>query len=345
MAFRTSSALALLALFGAALLLQVALADEAGNGDLITASNNASIDFNTTPSGIDQDLEDEVEDVDEGHDQLFYMADERSEDHAEGSEDDANDAGEDMADEGGKELGEIQPYVYVPEADEVEVVADDVDQEQEETSAVARPLARILQQRSSKKCWSTKKCHKFYKSPGCCNRRCVNLSNDNRNCGKCKKCCDTRKGYLCQSGKCRKRVTPIAACSKTKKCKGGSSCCNGKCVNPEQDCKNCGKCGLKCAFGSACCQGQCKKLKTDCQNCGKCGRKCGRGMVCCNGQCVSLKQSQGHCGACGKHCGWGRKCCGGKCVSITSDGCNCGRCGHKCAKHVKCKYGICGYGH
>jgi hypothetical protein len=336
MAFRTSSALVFLALFGAALFMQVAVADEAGNGDVITASSDTEIDFSTMLSGIDQDSGGEFQDAEEG--QLSYLADQ-------GSEDDADDADEDTADEGGKELGEIQPYVYVPEADEVEVVADDEDQDQEAASTEARPLARILNERSSKKCWSTRKCHKFYKSPGCCNRRCVNLSNDNRNCGKCRKCCDTRKGYLCQSGKCRKRVTPIAACSKTKKCKGGSSCCNGKCVNPEQDCKNCGKCGLKCAFGSACCQGQCKKLKTDGKNCGKCGRKCGRGMVCCNGQCVSLKQSQGHCGACGKHCGWGRKCCGGKCVSITSDGYNCGRCGHQCAKHVKCKYGICGYGH
>jgi hypothetical protein len=221
MAFRTSSALALLALFGAALLLQVALADEAGNGDFITASSNASIDFNTTPSEIDQDSEDEVEDVDEGHDQLFDMPDERSEDHAE-------DAGEDTADEGGKELGEIQPYVYVPEAGEVEVVTDDEDQEQEETSAVARPLARILQQRSSKKCWSTKKCHKFYKSPGCCNRRCVNLSNDNRHCGAC-----------------------------WKHCGWGRKCCGGKCVSILSDGYNCGRCGHKCAKHVKCRYGIC----------------------------------------------------------------------------------------
>jgi hypothetical protein len=317
-------------LFGVAVLfLQDAQGAEAG--DVIIASSNADIDvFETTPAGIDQDVEDEVEDG--------QLSDTVDQDMNEGEE----LGSEDTTDEG---LGEIQPYVYVPEADEVEVVADDEDQEQEEASAEARPLARILQERSSKACWSTKKCQKFYKKPGCCKKQCVNLASDNGHCGKCTKSCDTRKGYFCQSGKCRKRVTPIAACSKKKKCKGENKCCKGKCLNLEDDSQNCGKCGLKCAFGSACCQGQCRKLKTDGKNCGNCGRKCGKGNMCCNGQCVSLKQNQAHCGACGKHCGWGRMCCEGKCVSITSDERNCGRCGHECAKHVKCQYGICGYGH
>jgi hypothetical protein len=213
MAFRTSSALALLALFGAVLFLQVALADEARNGDVITASSDADIDFySTTPSGIDQDSEDEVEDVDEG--QLFDMADRGSEDTAD----------EDTADEDGKELGEIQPYVYFPEADEVEVD----DQEQEEASAEARPLARILHERSSKKCWSKKKCQKFYKSPGCCNRRCVNLSNDNRHCGAC-----------------------------WKHCGWGRKCCGGKCVSILSDGYNCGRCGHKCAKHVKCRYGIC----------------------------------------------------------------------------------------
>jgi hypothetical protein len=196
MALRTSSALALLALFGASLLLQFALADEAGNGDVITPSSDAENDFSTMPSGIDQDSDDEVEDVDEG--QLFDMADRGSEDNANG----------DTADEDGKDLGE--------------------DQEQEEASAEARPLARILHQRSSKKCWSKKKCHKFYKSPGCCNKRCVNLSSDNRNCGACGKHC----GW-------------------------GRKCCGGKCVSITSDVYNCGRCGHKCAKHVKCQYGIC----------------------------------------------------------------------------------------
>ena len=329
MASRSSCALLMFALLGSLLLLQTALADEvgkAGNGDVITASINVGVGSSTTPH-IDQDFTDEAQGVSEDRVDSRMTTNER----------------------GKEEFGEIQPYLYVPDQeDEVEVIADNKHQQTKTTvDAATHPLARILSERSSKKCyWNARNCRKFYGSAGCCRQTCVNLSNDNTNCGKCRKHCDTRRGYFCQSGKCRKPLPPpkhTPMCGKTKKCKGGSSCCSGNCVNVEQDCSNCGGCGHNCPWGSACCNRQCKNLNTDFQNCGKCGRRCKKGGICCNGQCVSIWENHRHCGQCGQNCGWGRKCCNGKCVSVTGDQNNCGNCGHKCAKHVKCRYGICGY--
>ncbi|KAG0576850.1 hypothetical protein KC19_5G113300 [Ceratodon purpureus] len=341
MASRTSSsALLLLALFGAALFLQVAFADDAvagaSTGDMVTASNKANIiGFNATPSEIDPDTTDGADDgVD---DQLLDMTNQ-------GTSEAEKVAGDSLTVEGDDELGEVQPYVYVPEADEVEVVAGDEDQHEASFEA-RRPLARILNQRSSKKCWRKQTCLKFYKRAGCCQKKCVNLATSNSNCGKCKKYCNTKKGYFCQSGKCRKRHSDVKSCKTKNGCKGENSCCKGKCVNVRHDDKNCGKCGTQCLWGSACCGRYCKNLKTDRNNCGKCGRKCGKGDACCNGVCVCLKKSSDHCGSCGKACTWGRKCCGGNCVSVTSDKDNCGRCGKRCRSGVKCTHGICGYGH
>ncbi|KAG0625755.1 hypothetical protein M758_2G078900 [Ceratodon purpureus] len=341
----SSSALLLLALFGAALFLQVALADdavaEAGTGDMITASNKANIDFNDTSSEIDRDTTDGADDDDQD-DQLLDLTKEGMIDAEEVGASGDSLANEGLTVEGDEEFGEIQPYVYVPEADEVEVVADD-DEDQHGASLEARPLARILHERSSKKCWSKRKCHKFFKRAGCCQKKCVNLDISNSHCGKCKKYCHTKKGYFCHSGKCRKRHSYVQSCHKKNNCKGENSCCKGKCVNVHHDGKNCGKCGKQCPWGSACCSKSCKYLKSDKKNCGKCGRKCQKGDVCCHGECTCLKKSSKHCGKCGKTCGWGRKCCQGKCVSVTSDKDNCGHCGKKCRSGVKCIQGICGY--
>ncbi|KAG0558936.1 hypothetical protein KC19_10G066000 [Ceratodon purpureus] len=218
--------------------------------------------------------------------------------------------------------GQVSGFDRVEEDDDIdtsgEVDVADVDAEEDDTSVPAHPLARILHERGSKRCWSKKHCKKHFKKAGCCRKKCVNLACDNKNCGKCGRSCKVKKGYGCRAGKCRKikKQSHSSRCGAHKKCKKGASCCKGKCVNLKSNKGHCGKCGKGCRSGSVCCKGKCVNMKHDSRNCGKCGRSCGYGKKCCNGCCKNVFGSDKH---------------------------NCGGCGKKCAGGSKCKFGMCGY--
>lgn len=149
MASRTSTVLLLLALFGAVLFLQVAYADEfIGAADAITSSTNAVGDSNMTPADIDQGSGDGVGD---GEDDQFVA-----------------DQGGDETTEADVETETEEVQAYVCEADEVEAISesadDEFDQQQSKTSApvAGHPLARIIDERGSKKCmWSSTKYKKL----------------------------------------------------------------------------------------------------------------------------------------------------------------------------------------
>ncbi|BFG29634.1 hypothetical protein CerSpe_159080 [Prunus speciosa] len=62
----------------------------------------------------------------------------------------------------------------------------------------------------------------------CCNKKCVDLSEDKDNCGACKK-----------------------------KCKYTQSCCRGQCVDLAFDKRHCGRCNHPCKHGAYCVYGLC----------------------------------------------------------------------------------------
>ncbi|KAL5773261.1 hypothetical protein ACOSP7_012855 [Xanthoceras sorbifolium] len=64
--------------------------------------------------------------------------------------------------------------------------------------------------------------------PDCCNKQCVDVSNDKLNCGKC-----------------------------GRKCNYTQMCCQGKCVNTSVNKKHCGRCNNSCNKGSSCVYGLC----------------------------------------------------------------------------------------
>ncbi|GAA0156861.1 hypothetical protein LIER_14250 [Lithospermum erythrorhizon] len=66
------------------------------------------------------------------------------------------------------------------------------------------------------------------KTSTCCNNKCMDLYNDNKNCGACKK-----------------------------KCKFAESCCRGECVNLSMDKRHCGSCNNRCMTGGFCIYGIC----------------------------------------------------------------------------------------
>lgn len=65
----------------------------------------------------------------------------------------------------------------------------------------------------------------------------------------------------------------------------GLTCCDGKCVNRENDPQNCGKCGTQCTGDTPYCNGQCvpQPCLTTCQNAESCcgDSCCGAGEICC----------------------------------------------------------------
>jgi hypothetical protein len=97
-------------------------------------------------------------------------------------------------------------------------------------------------------------------------------------------------GYSCTCASGRWVCSPIdvdaggGTCGPTG-CPAGLSCCNGRCVNSDNDPYNCGTCGWNCATGSTCLGGQC--LPTPCSapdaSVGCCGASvCGGGELCCS---------------------------------------------------------------
>lgn len=73
-------------------------------------------------------------------------------------------------------------------------------------------------------------------------------------------------------------------------CTPGRLCCNGQCINPDNDPQNCGHCGVACSGATPYCDGSCKPAPcAPGQNCGGgescCGNQCcGQGEICCKGE-------------------------------------------------------------
>jgi streptogramin lyase len=72
------------------------------------------------------------------------------------------------------------------------------------------------------------------------------VKNDAANCGGCGKACPA--GQSCSAGVC------------AVVCQGGSTLCNGACVQTASDPANCGACGKACSAGYACVTGNCLPL-------------------------------------------------------------------------------------
>ena len=78
--------------------------------------------------------------------------------------------------------------------------------------------------------------------------------------------------------------------------------CNGVCVNPATDPRNCGNCGRACATGQTCSAGVCLYQTY-----------CPAGNVMCNGICVNPMIDPRNCGSCGFSCGMPQRCNMGAC--------------------------------
>jgi hypothetical protein len=127
--------------------------------------------------------------------------------------------------------------------------------------------------------------------------------------------------------------------------------CDGTCVDPSADPRNCGGCGMSCPAGQSCdagactlhCDGEqaacgagaaayCAPLASDPANCGTCGNACPQGQAC-------------DAGACTLRCEGGRTTCGAgagqHCADLAADRANCGACGRACADGETCGDRVC----
>ncbi|MDC0739897.1 MXAN_6577-like cysteine-rich protein [Polyangium mundeleinium] len=126
-------------------------------------------------------------------------------------------------------------------------------------------------------------------------------------------------------------------------CAGGTTSCNGTCVNVAADAQNCGACGttcsadetcsdgacvLDCVSGQTTCGSTCVDTSKDLANCGACGNPCAAGEVCSNGTCALSCQAS-------------LSDCSGTCVDTSKDLANCGACGNPCAAGEVCSNGAC----
>jgi hypothetical protein len=84
----------------------------------------------------------------------------------------------------------------------------------------------------------------------------------------------------------------------TPSCNSSETLCSGKCVDTDEDAKNCSGCGKACGSQQECnnakcectgdltlCSSACVNTDTDVQNCGSCGKKCSSGQTCKDGAC------------------------------------------------------------
>ena len=69
----------------------------------------------------------------------------------------------------------------------------------------------------------------------CCDRKCVDISADEKHCGGCRR-----------------------------RCRGNKTCCGGKCRDVKRDRNNCGRCRRRCRRDEACERGKCAKTTTSC---------------------------------------------------------------------------------
>lgn len=143
-------------------------------------------------------------------------------------------------------------------------------------------------------------------------------------------------------------------------CSTGFKLCGAKCVDTQNDAKNCGGCGNACGADAggtwSCVQGQCMSgcaaprqvcsgtcvdPRVDLSNCGMCGTACGGGQACCSSACADTTTDSNNCGGCGKACTGATPDCCGACVNKQTDTNNCGQCGNQCGGGLQCKNGAC----
>jgi hypothetical protein len=124
-------------------------------------------------------------------------------------------------------------------------------------------------------------------------------------------------------------------------CEVPTELCGTRCVNTQNDGRNCGACGMECAAGSFC-------------SAGMCSRTCPTGTVACGGSCADLATDRSHCGMCDNACADDEDCrggsctcpegytrCDGACVNPDSNPDNCGVCGRTCEVDQICSMGMC----
>jgi hypothetical protein len=111
-------------------------------------------------------------------------------------------------------------------------------------------------------------------------------------------------------------------------CEGQTSIiCNGACVDPATDARNCGGCGVDCGSNKVCLNRQCVCPSNQ--------------PVVCNGMCTNLDIDSRHCGACGQACPTGQFCCGGTCRDLKTDSAHCGSCNQACPAGGICQDFVC----
>jgi hypothetical protein len=116
-------------------------------------------------------------------------------------------------------------------------------------------------------------------------------------------------------------------------CNGNQMMCQGVCVDPMSDAKNCGGCGKPCMPMEVC-------------SAGKCAAPCTNSQIACDGACVNPMTDPNHCGDCKTACANNTFCsmghcslscmmplsqCGQSCVDTRSDPDHCGGCNSPCA--------------
>lgn len=121
-----------------------------------------------------------------------------------------------------------------------------------------------------------------------CDRRCVSLQTDSKNCGACGNA--VRPLEICSAG--------APACAPT------IASCGGTCTDLARDPASCGGCGAACGAGDLC---------TTAAGVTACTATCPGGFTACGGACVDLAADRFHCGACGQACAAGEACRGGAC--------------------------------
>ncbi len=176
----------------------------------------------------------------------------------------------------------------------------------------------------------------------CCGGQCTDVARDPSNCGSCRAACPTDSSC---DGSCLAADggAPDAGCAGG--CPAGTACVTGENICRPTTCgpnDTNGPCVLEDAgalttdFG-LCCDGACINAENDPSNCASCGLACGADGECAGGFCTSAGLSPISCAgrSNGDACFFGVSgagpstgmCCGQRCVDPTQDPQNCGGCG------------------
>jgi len=166
-------------------------------------------------------------------------------------------------------------------------------------------------------------------------------------------CCPNKTGKCCGGNTCCRKND---RCCGEECCAQGQGCCNGNCIDPSRDPRNCGQCNVQCGDSQLCCGGTCVSIGVaeHCTSCAPCAGgsvcvtagvnqwrcDCPRGQVLCSGRCVTPTNDQ-HCGDCNpcdtQH---GELCCPEP-PPLSTHRCHCGTCRTLCELGDTCCGGQC----